>query len=238
MIEIQPFDYQDFDNRIDDLKSYCKIIGKQKIQDQILMKNQLIVTLSTTLEVKLKEFISYLVDKWDIPAKDLFSERSIEIKLEVLDHLDKSSSNITKGKIIAAHLENLNPWVVQDIMNRINKLYYFEWFDDLITNSNSLNLLIDLNTERNLIVHELGDTNKSVEYLDDTIIIISKIYSLMMALTQFNWEFSEKKLTTSKINDYYESHLEKDLQIPFKTYQKKLQNAKRNYVPQKPYFKK
>ena len=34
MIEIQPFDYQDFDNRIDDLKSYCKIIGKQKIQDQ------------------------------------------------------------------------------------------------------------------------------------------------------------------------------------------------------------
>ena len=60
----------------------------------------------------------------------------------------------------------------------------------------------------------------------------------MMALTQFNWEFSEKKLTTSKINDYYESHLEKDLQIPFKTYQKKLQNAKRNYVPQKPYFKK
>jgi len=238
MFSIQSFDYQDFDSRIDDLRNYCKIIKKQKIKDQILMKNQLIVTLSTTLEVKLKEFISYLVDKWDIPAKDLFSERSIEIKLEVLDHLDKSSSNITKGKIIAAHLENLNPWVVQDIMNRINKLYYFEWFDDLITNSNSLNLLIDLNTERNLIVHELGDTNKSVEYLDDTIIIISKIYSLMMALTQFNWEFSEKKLTTSKINDYYESHLEKDLQIPFKTYQKKLQNAKRNYVPQKPYFKK
>ena len=238
MFSIQSFDYQDFDSRIEDLRNYCKIIKKQKIKDQILMKNQLIVTLSTTLEVKLKEFISYLVDKWDIPAKDLFSERSIEIKLEVLDHLDKSSSNITKGKIIAAHLENLNPWVVQDIMNRINKLYYFEWFDDLITNSNSLNLLIDLNTERNLIVHELGDTNKSVEYLDDTIIIISKIYSLMMALTQFNWEFSEKKLTTSKINDYYESHLEKDLQIPFKTYQKKLQNAKRNYVPQKPYFKK
>ena len=35
MIEIQPFDYQDFDNRIDDLKSYCKIIGKQKTQEQI-----------------------------------------------------------------------------------------------------------------------------------------------------------------------------------------------------------
>ena len=238
MFSIQSFDYQDFDSRIDDLRNYCKIIKKQKIKDQILMKNQLIVTLSTTLEVKLKEFISYLLDKWDIPAKDLFSERSIEIKLEVLDHLDKSSSNITKGKIIAAHLENLNPWVVQDIMNRINKLYYFEWFDDLIDNSNSLNLLIDLNTERNFIVHELGDTNKSVEDLDDTIIIIARIYSLMMALTQFNWEFSEKKLTTSKINDYYESHLEKDLQIPFKTYQKKLQNARRKYVPQKPYFKK
>ena len=73
-------------------------------------------------EVKLKEFISHLIDKWDIPAKNLFSERSIEIKLEVLDHLDKSSSKLTKGKIIAAHLENLNPWVVQDIMNRINKL--------------------------------------------------------------------------------------------------------------------
>lgn len=238
MFSIQSFDYQDFDSRIDDLRNYCKIIKKQKIKDQILMKNQLIVTLSTTLEVKLKEFISYLVDKWDIPAKDLFSERSIEIKLEVLDHLDKSSSNITKGKIIAAHLENLNPWVVQDIMNRINKLYYFEWFDDLIDNSNSLNLLIDLNTERNFIVHELGDTNKSVEDLDQTIIIIANTYSLMMALTQFNLEFSEKKLTTSKIIDYYESYLEKDLQISFKIYQKKLQNARRKYVPQKPYFKK
>ena len=106
MISIQPFDYQDFDSRIEDLRSYCKIIKKQKIKDQILMKNQLIVTLSTTLEVKLKEFISHLIDKWDIPAKNLFSERSIEIKLEVLDHLDKSSSNIegANGRKLSRYL--------------------------------------------------------------------------------------------------------------------------------------
>ena len=238
MISIQPFDYQDFDSRIEDLRSYCKIIKKQKIKDQILMKNQLLVTLSTTLEVKLKEFISHLIDKWDIPAKNLFSERSIEIKLEVLDHLHKSSSTITKGKIIAAHLENLNPWVVQDIMNRINKLDYFKWFDDLIPSSNSLNLLMDLNTERNLIVHQLGDTNKSIDELNDTIIIISNIYSLMMALTQFNWEFFEKKWTASKIKDYYESNLQDDLGISFKTFKTNLIDARKEYVEKKPYFKK
>jgi hypothetical protein len=239
MIEIQPFDYQDFDNRIDDLKSYCKIIGKQKIQDQILMKNQLIVTLSTTLEVKLKEFLSHLIDKWDIPAKNLFSERSIEIKLEVLDHLHKSSSNITKGKIIAAHLENLNPWLVQGIMNRINKLDYFKWFDNILDDkTNSLDLLLDLNTERNFIVHQLLDTNKSIESLNDTIVNVSTIYSLMMALTQFNWEYFEKKWTTSKINDYYESNLENDLRISFKIFKTKLIKARKEYVAKKPYFKK
>ena len=231
MISIQPFDYQDFDNRIDDLRSYCKIIKKQKIKDQVLMKNQLIVTLSTTLEVKLKEFLSYLIDKWDIPAKNLFYEKSIEIKLEVLDHLDKSSSNITKGKIIAAHLENLNPWVVENIMNRINKLDYFQWFDNVLdSDTNSLGLLIDLNAERNSIAHQLGDTNKSIEELDDTIVNISTIYSLMMALTQFNWEFFEKKWTISKINDYYESNLENDLRIPFKIFKIKLIEARNEYA--------
>jgi len=240
MIEIQPFDYQDFDNRIDDLKSYCKIIGKQKIQDQILMKNQLIVTLSTTLEVKLKEFLSHLIDKWDIPAKYLFSERSIEIKLEVLDHLHKSSSTITKGKIIAAHLENLNPWLVQEIMNRINKLDYFKWFDNMLVhlNLNSFEQLEELNIERNSIVHKLRDTNKSIEELHDTIVIVSRIYSLMMALTQFNWEYFEKKWTTSKINDYYEANLENDLGISFKIFKTNLIKARKDYVKKKPYIKK
>jgi len=239
MISIQPFDYQDFDSRIDDLMSYCKIIKKQKIKDQILMKNQLIVTLSTTLEVKLKEFLSHLIDKWDIPAKNLFSERSIEIKLEVLDHLHKSSSTITKGKIIAAHLENLNPWVVQDIMNRINKLDYFKWFDNILDDkTNSLDMLMDLNTERNSIVHQLLDTNKSIGALNDIIVNVSTIYSLMMALTQFNWEYFEKKWTTSKINDYYEANLENDLGISFKIFKTNLIKARKDYVKKKPYIKK
>jgi len=239
MIEIQPFDYQDFDNRIDDLKSYCKIIGKQKIQDQILMKNQLIVTLSTTLEVKLKEFLSHLIDKWDIPAKNLFSEKSIEIKLEVLDHLHKSSSTITKGKIIAAHLENLNPWLVQDIMNRINKLDYFKWFDNILgPDLNSFEQLEELNIERNSIVHKLRDTNKSIEELHDTIVIVSRIYSLMMALTQFNWEYFEKKWTISKINDFYESNLEEDLGVSFKIFKTNITKARKEYATKKSYFKK
>ena len=239
MISIQPFDYQDFDSRIDDLMSYCEIIKKQKITDQILMKNQLIVTLSTTLEVNLKEFLSHLIDKWDIPAKNLFSERSIEIKLEVLDYLDKSSSNLTKGKIIAAHLENLNPWLVQDIMNRINKLDYFKWFDNVLDDkTNSLDILLDLNTERNSIVHQLLDTNKSIEELHDTIVIVSRIYSLMMALTQFNWEYFEKKWTISKINDFYESNLEEDLGVSFKIFKTNITKARKEYATKKSYFKK
>jgi uncharacterized protein YifN (PemK superfamily) len=237
MIEIQPFDYRDFENRIEDLRSYCKIIEKQKIKDQILMKNQLVVTLSTTLEVKLQEFLSHLIDKWDIPAKNLFSERSIEIKLEVLDHLQYS--NFTKGKIIAAHLENLNPWVVEEIVNRINKFDYFKWFDSIFgTDYSSLNLLKELNAERNSIVHNLRDTDKSIEELDDTIVSISTTYSLMMIITQFNLGIFEKKWTTPKINDFYESSLESDLGISLKMYKTKITKARKEYVPKKPYFKK
>jgi len=59
-----------------------------------------------------------------------------------------------------------------------------------------------------------------------------------MALTQFNWEFFEKKWTISKINDYYESNLENDLRIPFKIFKIKLIEARNEYTQKKSYFKK
>ena len=108
--QIKDFDYYDFETRINDLKNYCDIIEEQNTLNQILMKNQLIVTLYSTYEVKLKEFLSHLIDKYDLHARTIFPGNSIEIELDVLD--DFKSDNFTKGKFLVANLHNVHPTTV------------------------------------------------------------------------------------------------------------------------------
>lgn len=224
---ISSFDYKDFEERINDLQSYRKIIEKQNTTHQILMKNQLLVSLVSTLEVNLKSFLSYLIDYWNIPAKEILSESSIEIKLEVLDHL--KSSNFTKGTIITAHLDNLHPSKISRIMNRINKLNYFKWFDSITDSSNAYDELLNLYKDRNDIVHNLTDTNKSVEDLEAIIITTSQMYSILMVVTQFNLGIFEKKWSTSKINEYYEAYLI-DFPYPLEKIKKTTMKFRKEYV--------
>ena len=204
--QIKDLDYYDFEKRIKNLNNYCDIIEEQNTQNQILMKNQLIVTLYSTVEVKLKEFLSHLIDKWNLPARTIFSGNSIEIELDVLD--DFKSDDFTKGKFLAANMRDIHPATVSLMLNRINKLNYFKWWDNVVgeLDDSSFNNLIDLNKERNNIVHTLGNTNKSVNKLKNIISITDLIYSTMLPSTELILGILDNEWSNLKISKYFDSH--------------------------------
>ena len=232
---IPQFDMGDFLERIDLLTNYCKSIETQDKEYRILMKNQLIVTLVSIIEYNLKSFFSHLIDESDIDPKNILFEDSIEINLDVLKQL--KSSNLTKGRIITAHLDTLKPRKLYSIMSRINNLDYFNWFDNITKSSKSYDEFRNLHDERNDIIHNFIDTQKSLEDLEHTIVANSNICIHLVVFTQLNLGIFEKNWSSEKINRHYNSSFKSPpITIDkFKTITKKFRN---DYVPQKPYFKK
>ena len=232
---IPTFDIEDFYKRINLLKNYCTLIETQDEEFQILMKNQLLVSLVATFEHHLKAFFSYLIDDMDIEPKNILYEDSIEINLDVLKQL--KTSNLTKGRIITAHLHTLKPGKLYSIMSRINNLDYFNWFDNITKSSKSYDEFRNLHDERNDIIHNFIDTQKSLEDLEHTIVANSNICIHLVVFTQLNLGIFEKKWSSEKINQHYKSSFKSPpISIDkFKTITKKF---RKEYVPQKPYFKK
>ena len=232
---VPTFSIENFYEDIDLLKNYCTLIETQDEEFQILMKNQLLVSLVATIEYHLKAFFSYLIDDMDIEPKNILYEDSIEINLDVLKQL--KTSNLTKGKIITAHLHTLKPGKLYSIMSRINNLDYFNWFDNITNSSKSYAEFRNLHDERNDIIHNFIDTQKSLEDLEHTIIANSNTCILLVVFTQLNLGIFEKNWSSEKINQHYNSSFKSPpITIDkFKTITKKFRN---DYVPQKPYFKK
>jgi hypothetical protein len=232
---VPTFDIEDFYERINLLKNYCTLIETQEEEFQILMKNQLLVSLVTTIEYHLKAFFSYLIDDMDIEPKNILHEDSIEINLDVLKQL--KTSNLTKGRIITAHLNTLKPSKLYSIMSRINNLDYFNWFDNITNSSKSYDEFRNLHDERNDIIHNFIDTQKSLKDLENTIVANSNICIHLVVFTQLNLGIFEKNWSSEKINRHYNSSFKSPpITIDkFKTITKKFRN---DYVPQKPYFKK
>ena len=232
---VPTFDIEDFYERINLLKNYCTLIETQDEEFQILMKNQLLVSLVSTIEYHLKAFFSYLIDDMDIEPKNILYEDSIEINLDVLKQL--KTSNLTKGRIITAHLNTLKPGKLYSIMSRINNLDYFNWYDDITDSSKTYDEFRNLHDERNDIIHNFIDTEKSLEDLDHTIVANSNICIQLVVFTQLNLGIFEKNWSSEKINRHYNSSFKSPpITIDkFKTITKKFRKA---YVPQKPYFKK
>ena len=232
---VPTFSIENFYEDIDLLKNYCTLIETQDEEFQILMKNQLLVSLVATFEHHLKAFFSYLIDDMDIEPKNILYEDSIEINLDVLKQL--KTSNLTKGRIITAHLNTLKPGKLYSIMSRINNLDYFNWFDNITGSSKSYAEFRNLHDERNDIIHNFIDTQKSLEDLEHTIIANSNTCILLVVFTQLNLGIFEKNWSSEKINQHYESSFKSPpITIDkFKTITKKFRN---DYVPQKPYFKK
>ena len=232
---VPTFSIENFYEDIDLLKNYCTLIETQDEEFQILMKNQLLVSLVATFEHHLKAFFSYLIDDMDIDPKNILYEDSIEINLDVLKQL--KTSNLTKGRIITAHLNTLKPGKLYSIMSRINNLDYFNWFDNITGSSKSYDEFRNLHDERNDIIHNFIDTQKSLEDLEHTIIANSNTCILLVVFTQLNLGIFEKNWSSEKINQHYNSSFKSPpITIDkFKTITKKF---RKDYVPQKPYFKK
>ena len=232
---IPEFNMENFLEKINLLENQCKLIETQDMKYQTLMKNQLLVTLVSVIEHNLKAFFSYLIDKNDIHPKNILLEDSIEINLDVLKQL--SSSDITKGRIITAHLNTLKPAKLYPIMSRINKLDYFEWVDRLIGSSKTYVTFRDLHFERNNIIHNLSDTVKSTVDLDHTIATAKTICTHIIVLTQLNLGIFEKNWSSEKINVYYNDYLPK-APIPIEKFKTITKEFRDGYVPQNSYFKK
>jgi len=232
---IPPFDIEDFLERIDLLKKFCDLIKSQEKDYQILMKNQLLITLVSTIEYNLKSFISYLIDEMDIDPKDSLNEDSIEINLDVLKQI--KSSNLTKGRIISAHLDYFNSGKVYSIMNKINKLNYFKWIDNITNNSKTYDNFHNLYSERNDIIHNLSDTEKSINDIDDIITINSNIATQLIVFTQLNLGIFDRNWSTERINEHYKSYF-KNPPITIEKFKTITKKFRKQYAEQKPYFKK
>ncbi len=234
---IPNFDLNDFFERIDLLKNYCDLIKTQDKEYQILMKNQLLVTLVSTIEYNLKAFFSYLIDDMDIDPKNILYEDSIEINLDVLKQL--KSSNLTKGRIITAHLNTLKPSKLYSIMSRINNLDYFKWYDSIAGDDSdkSYDEFLNLHEERNDIVHNLIDTEKSISELDHTIAANSNISLQLVLFTKLNLGIFEKNWSNEKINQEYDLMF-KNPPITIEKFKTITNKFRKDYQPKKPYFKK
>jgi len=232
---IPPFDIDEFLTRIDLLKKYCDLIKIQEKEYQILMKNQLLVSLVSTIEFNLKSFISYLIDEIDIDPKDSLNEDSIEINLDVLKQM--KSSNLTKGRIISAHLDYFNAGKVYSIMNKINKLNYFNWIDNITNNSKTYDDFHNLYSERNDIIHNLVDTQKSIDDIENIIAISTSISTQLIVFTQLNVGIFDRKWSTERINEYYKTYF-KNPPITIEKFKIITKKFRKQYAEQKPYFKK
>jgi len=232
---IPSFDIDDFLERIDLLKKFCDLIKIQEKEYQILMKNQLLVSLVSTIEYNLKSFISYLIDEMDIDPKDSLNEDSIEINLDVLKQM--KSSNLTKGRIISAHLDYFNAGKVYSIMNKINKLNYFKWIDNITNNSKTYDSFHNLYSERNDIIHNLVDTEKSIDEIENIIAINSIISTQLIVFTQLNLGIFDRKWSNERINEHYKSYF-KNPPITIEKFKTITKKFRKQYAEQKPYFKK
>ena len=152
-------DIDNYESSFNDLVKFCTSIKNQKDDtNEKLMKNYVIVRLVSLIEFNLKALITYLIDELDIKPHTILDEDSIEIDLDVLQRF--KSDQYTKGSVIIAHLDKMNPGITYRILSRINKLDFFRWYENLLginEEGQVYSNLKDLYKMRNDVVHNLYD---------------------------------------------------------------------------------
>ena len=164
-------DIDNYESSFNDLVKFCTSIKNQKDDtNKKLMKNYVIIRLVSLIEFNLKALITYLIDELDIKPHTILDEDSIEIDLDVLQRF--KSDQYTKGSVIIAHLDKMNPGITYRILSRINKLDFFRWYENLLGNKEegqAYSNLKDLYKIRNDVVHNLYDVEFSPKELLDKI---------------------------------------------------------------------
>ena len=179
-------DIDDFIRTCNDLLGLCKIIKNQNPANQSLLKNFVKIRLVSIVEFNLKGFISDLIDSQNLDPEKILNEDSIIIDLDFLQML--KSDEYTKGKIIVAHLDKMNPGIVYSIMSKINQVDSFKWFDQLLNfpKNTFFSSFKDLYKERNDLTHNLIDTDDSVDTLTMKIEIMMNNILALYIFTNLN----------------------------------------------------
>tara|TARA_Y100000590_G_scaffold256162_1_gene287725 strand:- start:126 stop:881 length:756 start_codon:yes stop_codon:yes gene_type:complete len=200
---------EDFVRRCDDLINLCEIINDQNETNQQLLKNFIKIRLVSIVEFNLKGFVSELIDIQNLNPKDILDKNSIEIDLDVLQNFENVP--YTKGKIVVAHLDKMNPGIVYTIMNNINKLDTFKWIDKILNKDSGtcFTFFKDLYKDRNDLTHNLTDTFETSKTLTTNIGILRTMIFALFTCTHCNIDMLHKKLPESIIEREYGLRLKK-----------------------------
>ena len=202
------FNVEDFENHISELLNYCKIIKNQEEEEQTLMKNWVVVRLFSLLEFHLKAVFSDLIDDLNINPKRIVEDDSIAIDLNVLEHF--KSEQYTKGRVIiygAENFEKMNPSIIKTIMDRINRLDFYEWYGALFPKAEGTKALVhDLHKKRNDVTHNLVDIKDvSAAQLENNVRAFKNLVTHYRFFTVLNIGIFEQGWTTMKQLRYCES---------------------------------
>lgn len=206
---IPSLDIENYIRACEDLIKLCEIIDDQEETNKQLLKNFIKIRLASIIEFHLKGFISELIDRHNLNPKDILEDDSIVINLDVLQNF--KNETYTKGKIIVAHLDKVNPGTVYSIMNRINKLDFFKWIDKIMSSNpgDTFKFFKELYMERNNLTHNLTDVTESTKTLSAKIHTMKTIIFTLFICTSCNIDMLQKHLPESVIERNYGSSLKK-----------------------------
>ena len=236
------FDLEKYTESIDELRDFCKLIPDVKNDSaQKLMKNYVLVRLISIVEFHLKGLVSTMIDNLEIKTQEILRDDSIPLKLDVLDHLE--SEKMTKGNMISAFLDIMNPGKVYAIMSKVNKLDFFDWYQEIksINSEKSGEKIFDHISQvyslRNDVVHNLIDTEESVDDLIDQIDALQNFTNDLYVYTILNLYIHELNKDKSEIINWVKTITEENTHEYLEEFTKITEEYRKDWKP-KPYKKK
>ena len=224
-------DVKDYDDSINNLIGFCSIIDDQDDINQTLMKNYVMIRLVSIVEFNLKAFVSKLIDDLDLKPEEILRDDSISINLDILQNF--KSDFYSKGRIITALLDKMNPGLIRGIMNRINHLDYFSWYDSLIPSKQgkTWTQFNDLYAKRNDVIHNLVNVDDSIPDLKDKVIQFHDFVIWLFIFTKMNIAINVKKEPESKILKRWSALDPSKIKLTLNNFKQITKKFRDNYSP-------
>ena len=220
-----------YEESIKDLIDFCSIIDDQDDTHQTLMKNYVMVRLVSIVEFNLKAFVSELIDDLDLKPEEILIEDPISIHLDILQNFQ--SEFYTKGRIITALLDKMNPGLIYSIMKKINHLDYFRWYDSLIPpkQGKTWTQFKDLYAKRNDVIHNLVNVDDSIPDLKDKVIQFHDFVIWLFIFTKMNIAINVKKEPESKILKRWSAPDPSKIKLTLNNFKQITKKFRDNYSP-------
>ena len=222
-----------YEESIRDLIDFCSIIDDQDDTHQTLMKNYVMVRLVSIIEFNLKGFVSELIDALDLKPEEILTADPISINPDILQNFQ--SEFYTKGRIITALLDKMNPGLIYSIMSRINHLDYFRWYDSLMPSKQgkTWTQFKDLYKKRNDVIHNLVDVDDSIPVLIDKVKQFHDFVYWLFIFTKMNIIINDKKQSESNILKLWSPVKQSHIKLTLDDFKKITKKFRDNYSPQR-----